>query len=111
MIIIELNEGRESLEDIERICHHLAEHPDLIAIMTPQQREDISLVLKPTLAADHNESEKRAYWEKLLTEFVIKDNHGQDLRFYRDPHSQRLYFGNQEGFETIEALKENEVKK
>lgn len=109
MIIIELNEGPETLADIERICRHLSEHKELVDMMTPEQREDIAYVLKPTLAADQDESEKRAHWQKLLTEFVIKDQHGETLSFYRDSESQRLYFGNRQGFETIEGFVEQEL--
>lgn len=109
MLIIELNEGPETLADIERICAHLSEHKQLVAMMTAEQRQDIAYVLKPTLAADHNETEKRAHWQKLLGEFVVKDQHGDELMFYRDPHTQRLYFGNQQGFDTIESLQEQEL--
>ena len=110
MFIIQLNEGRESLADIERICHHLTEHKQLIGLMTPEQRADLSFVLKPTLAADQDEADKRAHWDKLLNEFMMTDEHGNALHFYRDQRTQDLYFGNQQGFETIESLQAQPIK-
>ncbi|PNK59693.1 hypothetical protein [Psychrobacter sp. FDAARGOS_221] len=108
MIIIELNEGPETLEDIERIAHRLCEHDQLVSVMTEEEREDLKSILKPTLAADHNEQEKRAHWEHLIKDFQMEGPHGQQLRFYRDEDAQRLYFGDEEGFATIEKLSENE---
>lgn len=108
MIIVELNEGRETLHDIERICEHLIEHEDLSKLMTEQQHDDIMYILRPTLDADQNETEKRAHWQRLLNEFVIETPDGDKLRFHRDEKFQRLYFGDKKGFETIETLVENE---
>lgn len=110
MFIIQLNEGKESLADIERICQHLTEHKQLIALMTPEQRADLCYVLKPTLARDHDEEQKREHWDKLLKEFVMSDTHGNEMHFYRDPNTQYLYFGNQQGFDTIEGLQDREFR-
>lgn len=109
MIIIELVEGDETLEDIERICQHFLEHEDISRLVTEEQLDDIKAILAPTLRADGNESKKRALWNDLLDNLVITDDHGAKLHFFRDEEHNRLYFGSQEGFDTITKLSENEA--
>lgn len=98
MIIIRLTENQETLDDIERVCRHLA---DLIPLMTIDDTHDISYILRPTLSADHNEAEKKSHWQKLLNEFVLMDKKGNELRFFRDEETQGLYFGDEKGFYEI----------
>lgn len=104
MLIIRLTETKETLKDIETICRHIVEHNTLIPLMTIDNSHDLSYILKPTLNADHNEAEKRAHWQKLLNEFVLKDKKGNELRFIRDEDTQGLYFGDEEEFNTIEDI-------
>lgn len=108
MIIVELAEGQETLSEIERICQHLCEHKELSNLMTDKQREDLGYILKPTTAADYEEYDKRLHWESLLQNFVVYNASGKEFRFHRDEQNQRLYFGDKEGFETIQMLAENE---
>lgn len=108
MIIVELVEGRETLEDIERICQYFLEHEDIPRLLTQEQREEIKAILAPTLREDGNETEKRALWSDLLNNLVITDSHGDKLHFFRDQKHDRLYFGSQEGYKTITELSENE---
>ncbi len=104
MLIIKLTETKETLDDIERICRHLNEHQELAALMTTEENQDISYILKPTFNINHNEEQKRAHWQKLLNEFTIRDKKGNELRFFRDQPTGALYFGNKQGFETIENM-------
>ncbi|WP_019671751.1 hypothetical protein [Psychrobacter lutiphocae] len=108
MIIIELVEGEETLEDIERICRHFLEREDIQTLVTDDQLKEIKAILEPTLREDGNESKKRALWKDLLDNLVMTDHHGAKLHFFRDKKHNRLYFGNQEGYETITELSENE---
>ena len=104
MLIIKLTETKETLDDIERICRHLSEHKDLVKLMTPEESRDISYILRPTFNANHNEDQKRAHWQKLLNEFTVTDKKGNELRFFRDQTTEALYFGNQQGFDTLESM-------
>ena len=101
MLFIELDEGDDTLDDIKRICRHIAEHRELIYLMSDSQADDLSVILAPTLHADQDEDSKRAHWQRLLAEFEMKDAKGEPIRFYREPTTKRLYFANQKGIEVI----------
>ncbi|MUG33388.1 hypothetical protein [Psychrobacter sanguinis] len=107
MLIIKLTDSKESIEDVERICRHLTEHKTIINLLSQEQAKDITYILKPTFARNHNIDEKMAHWQKLLQEFTMTDHKGKELRFYRDKQTQALYFGTKDGFDTIESLPEH----
>lgn len=104
MLIIKLTDGKENLDDMERISRHICESEELQDILTEEEREDLSLILKPTFAADHNEDEKMTHWQDLIKEFVTKDRNGEELRFIRDEKTQALYFGSREGYQTLKDI-------
>ena len=104
MLIIKLTDRRETLDDIEKICLYLTTHKELLPLITTEEGKDISYILKPTFKADHNESEKKAHWEKVFNEFTLTDNKGDQMRFYREKQTDALYFGTKKGFETLESI-------
>ena len=104
MLIIKLTDRRETLDDIEKICLYLTAHKELLPLITTEEGKDISYILKPTFKADHNESEKKAHWEKVFNEFTLTDNKGDQMRFYREKQTDALYFGTKKGFETLESI-------
>ena len=108
MLIIKLTDRRETLDDIEKICLYLTTHKELLPLITTEEGKDISYILKPTFKADHNESEKKAHWEKVFNEFTLTDNKGDQMRFYREKQTDALYFGTKKGFETLESINNDE---
>jgi len=108
MLIIKLTDRRETLDDIERICLYLTTHKELLPLITTEEGKGISYILKPTFKADHNESEKKAHWEKVFNEFTLTDNKGDEMRFYREKQTDALYFGTKKGFETLESINNDE---
>ena len=108
MLIIKLTDSRENLDDIEKICLYLTTHKELLPLITTEEGKDISYILKPTFKADHNESEKKAHWEKVFHEFTLTDNKGDQMRFYREKQTDALYFGTKKGFETLESINNDE---
>lgn len=109
MFFIELDEGNETLADIRRICQHLVEHRELLRLMTQQQLDDLSVILAPTLHRDQDEAQKRQYWQDLLKNFVVYDDHNQPIRFYREPKTQRLYLANPAGLASLPSFVEHEL--
>jgi len=108
MLIIKLTDSKETLDDIEKVCLYLTTHKKLLPLLTTEEDHDLAYILKPTFKADHNESEKKAHWEKLFNEFTLTDSNGDELRFYREKKTDALYFGTKEGFETIKSINNNE---
>lgn len=104
MLFIEINEGTGSLADIERISRHIIEHKEVINQLDQDEIKNLSVILTPTLARDHNEDEKRAHWQSLLNDFSMVGSSGNILKFYRQAKTGQLYFGDQEGFDFIDAL-------
>ncbi|WP_245905623.1 hypothetical protein [Psychrobacter fozii] len=108
MLIIKLTDSRETLDDIEKVCLYLTTHKELLPLINTEECHDISYILKPTFRADHNESEKKAHWEKVFNEFTLADNNGDEMRFYREKQTDALYFGTKKGFETLESINNDE---
>ncbi|MGO1757588.1 MAG: hypothetical protein ACTHYX_07900 [Psychrobacter sp.] len=104
MLIIKLTETRETLDDIEKICLYLTEHKELLALMTTEEVDDISYILRPTFKADHNQNKKEEHWQKLFDEFTLTDDKGDEMHFYREEVTEALYFGNEKGFETLKSI-------
>lgn len=104
MYIVRLTETEETLDDITEICHYLKNHKSLMQLMTEEEAEALNYILRPTFNADHNEDEKREYWDKLVKDFTITDHNGKKLRFIREKGTNALFFGGKEGFETIEEI-------
>ena len=52
MLIIKLTETRETLDDIRKIVSLFIEHKELLALMTNEEVNDISYILRPTFQAD-----------------------------------------------------------
>lgn len=104
MYIIRLTDTEETLDDITKICQYLKNHESLIELMTEEEAEALDYILRPTFHADHDEDEKREYWDRLVKEFTITNHNGNKLRFIREKGSNALFFGGEEGFKTIEEI-------
>lgn len=108
MLIIKLTETRETLDDIEKICLYFIEHKELLALMTNEEVNDISYILRPTFQADQNQNKKEEHWQKLFDEFTLTDDKGDEMHFYREELTEALYFGNEKGFETLKSINNDE---
>lgn len=108
MFFMELDEGSNSLEDIKRISRHIVEHRELIELLSDSDRKDLSYILKPTLDYDQHEDKVREHWQHLLRDFEVTDRHGNPIRFYREPTSNRLILANPEGYEQAKAFLKQE---
>lgn len=104
MLFIKLPHDDSTLEGIEQICQTLIQHPKILENLDQKTLDDLSAILKPTLAADQNEDEKRQHWQNLLNEFVATDRKGNLLRFYRQADTGKLFFGDQAGFDLANEM-------
>ena len=108
MLIIKLTETSSNFGLYRKDMSHFIEHKELLALMTNEEVNDISYILRPTFQADQNQNKKEEHWQKLFDEFTLTDDKGDEMHFYREELTEALYFGNEKGFETLKSINNDE---
>lgn len=107
MFFVEIDDDGLTVDDIKRIANHLIDdHNDLLQQLSQKQLDDLSLITKPTLESDYSEVEIKKHWDEFIKDFVVKDVHGNSMRFYKGSDGC-FYFGDERGMEMALNLSKN----
>lgn len=82
----------------ERILTRDQKHP----MLSDEQRQTLHAITRPTLG--NHEDEIKRLCQEIIDTLVVTDPKGNTFKFYRDDEQGLLYFSDEDGWRTGQAL-------